>query len=109
LAVESSPRYWEFNLSPAGHWNVYRFLAYREGMTEETAFASLPVKVRSDPDCLRLELEVDLGSIVRADQTLAIGISAVLKQISGEKTYWALTHCGPQADFHRRDSFSIRL
>ena len=28
LGEEGSERYWEFNLSPAGHWNVYRFEFY---------------------------------------------------------------------------------
>jgi len=47
LAVKHSPRYWEFNLSPAGHWNVYRFAAYRQGMQEEKGFPSLPFRVQS--------------------------------------------------------------
>ena len=46
LGVKDSPRYWEFNLSPAGHWNVYRFAGYRQGMAEETALTSLPLSVR---------------------------------------------------------------
>ena len=50
LGVKDSPGYWEFNLSPAGHWNVYRFAGYRQGMAEETAFASLPFSVRRRPD-----------------------------------------------------------
>ena len=29
IAARDSPRYREFNLSPAGHWNVFRFAAYR--------------------------------------------------------------------------------
>ena len=46
LAPPDSPRYWEFNLSPAGHWNVYRFRDYRQGMTEDEAFTALPFSVR---------------------------------------------------------------
>ena len=42
LGVKDSPRYWEFNLSPAGHWNVYRFAGYRQGMAEETALDVTP-------------------------------------------------------------------
>ena len=34
LGTEDSDRYWEFNLSPSGNWNVYRFTRYREGMGE---------------------------------------------------------------------------
>jgi len=109
LAVKSSDRYWEFNLSPAGHWNVYRFVTYRQGMAEETAFTSLRTRIRYDVDSLTLELKVDLDRVVRPDQSLEIGISAVIKQAGGGTAYWALTHCGPQADFHRRDSFLIEL
>ncbi|HEY9846852.1 MAG TPA: hypothetical protein V6D03_11730 [Candidatus Caenarcaniphilales bacterium] len=46
LAIKNSLRYWEFNLSPAGHWNIYSFAAYRQGMQEETAFTSLPFDVQ---------------------------------------------------------------
>ena len=109
LGVKDSPRYWEFNLSPAGPWNVYRFDGYRQGMVEETAFTSLPWRVRRRPDSLRLALELDVGRIVAADQPLSVGIAAVIKLAGGGLTYWALIHPGPQADFHRRDSFLVEL
>ncbi len=109
LAVKNSPRYWEFNLSPAGHWNIYRFEAYRQGMTEETAFRSLPFSVQSRPDSLLLALKIDLARIVPADQALEVAIAAVIKLLDGQATYWALTHPGPQADFHRRDCFIVDL
>ena len=54
LAPPDSPRYWEFNLSPAGHWNVYRFRDYRQGMTEAAAFTALPFSVLREPASLRL-------------------------------------------------------
>ena len=107
LAVKNSPEYWEFNLAPAGHWNVYRFDAYRQGMGEETAFTSLPFRVRYQRDSLLLALELDLAGIVQADQLLEMAIAAVIKPREGEVTYWALTHRSPQPDFHRRDSFIL--
>jgi hypothetical protein len=109
LAVKHSPQYWEFNLSPTGDWNVYRFAAYRQGRQEEMAFNSLPLNVQNQSDALLLALELDLNKIVRADQALEIAISTVIKHRADEVSYWALTHCGPQADFHRRDSFIIKL
>ncbi len=109
LAVKDSPRYWEINLSPSGDWNVYRFTAYRQGMQEETAFTSLPLSVQRESDSLSLALELDLDVIVRADQALEVAVSAVIKQRDGEVTYWALTHRGPQADFHRRDTFIMTM
>ena len=109
LGVKHSPQYWEFNLSPGGHWNIYRFAAYRQGMQEETAFAALPFRVRRRWDSVRLTLELDLAKIVPAGRALEAGIAAVLKLAGGGVSYWALTHNGPQADFHRRDSFIGQL
>jgi len=109
LAVKNSPRYWEFNLSPAGDWNVYRFAGYRQGMQEEPAFASLPFSFETRPEFLVLALELDLDRIVQAGQPLEVAISAVIKPGKGEATHWALTHGAQQADFHRRDSFVIQL
>jgi hypothetical protein len=109
LGVKGSPRYWEFNLSPAGTWNVYRFAGYRQDRVEEPAFASLPLAVQRPPDSLRVELELEIDGIVGPDQPLEIGIAAVIELAGQGLTYWALTHPGPQADFHRRDSFLAGL
>jgi hypothetical protein len=109
LGVKNSPPYWEFNLSPGGPWNVYRFAGYRQGRQEEKAVAALPFRVRRRGDSVRLTLELDLDAIVPADRALEVGIAAVLKLARGGVSYWALTHGGPQADFHRRDGFIIQL
>ncbi|MEH2127076.1 DOMON-like domain-containing protein [Nostoc sp.] len=107
LGIKDSARYWEFNLSPAGHWNVYRFEGYRQGMQEETAFEKLPFSVHNQADSLALALDVDLDKIVSAEQAIEIGITTVIKNIDGNVSYWALTHRGEEADFHLRDSFII--
>jgi hypothetical protein len=109
LAVKGRPQYWEFNLSPAGSWNVYQFTDYRQRMAEGPASISLPFDVQSGPGSLRLTLQVELTGMVSPDQTLEVAIAAVLRLRNGETTYWALTHPGPQPDFHRRDSFLITL
>jgi len=109
LGIKGTPRYWEFNLSPAGHWNVFRFDAYREGMREECAFLSLPFKVQNLPGSLLLTLETDLDRIIKAGQSLYANISAVIKKRDGDMSYWSLTHPGPRPDFHDRDGFIIEL
>lgn len=108
-AAKGARRYWEFNLSPAGDWNVYRFTAYRRGMREEPAFSSLPFRVTSEAGSLSLALELDLGAIVRPDHPVKIGICAVIQRMDGAAQYWALAHRGPRPDFHRRDGFLIEL
>ncbi|MGF1934431.1 MAG: DOMON-like domain-containing protein [Nostoc sp. ChiQUE02] len=109
LGINGSARYWEFNLSPAGHWNVYRFDGYRQGMQEETAFEKLPFSVQNQADGLAFTLDIDLDKIISAEQAIEVGITTVIKHRDGEVTYWALTHLGVEADFHLRDSFIVKL
>lgn len=109
VGIKNSERYWEFNLSPAGDWNIYRFDAYRQGMQEETAFTALPFSIQHLSDGLAIALDVDLDKIVSANQAIEVGITTVIKHTDGEVSYWALTHQGTEADFHRRDSFIIGL
>ncbi len=109
LACPGQEPYWEFNLSPAGHWNVYRLEGYRRGLAAEPAYAQLALQVLRDPGELRLLLEVDLPPGLGADQPLEAAITAVIQQRSGLVSYWALAHGGSEPDFHRRDGFQLRL
>ncbi len=109
LAPRDTSRYWEFNLSPGGPWNVYRFTAYRRGMEEETAISALPFRVQNWPDTLLLALELDLATLLPPGQAIQAGVAAVIQDANREATYWALTHRASRPDFHRRDSFLISL
>jgi hypothetical protein len=109
LGIKNAPDYWEFNLSPAGDWNVYYFSNYRQGMGEQKAVTSLPFSVQMDSDVLSLSLNLNLAGIIPADQPWEVAISTVIKDNCHRLTYWALVHLGEEADFHRRDSFIIEL
>ncbi len=106
LGAGGSAAYWEFNVSPAGHWNVYRFASYREGMREDLAFSSLPFAVRRDAGALRVSLDVDIGTILPAGRPADFAACAVVRTTAGELSHWALDHPGPRPDFHRRDGFA---
>jgi len=109
LGTEDSGEYREFNLSPSGHWNVYRFTHYREGMREEGAIASLPFDVRIGPDALEISMELDVGTILPAGETIEAGVAAVIMTIDGGKSHWAPLHPASRPDFHRRDGFALIL
>jgi hypothetical protein len=110
LGMADSPEYWEFNLSPSGNWNVYRFARYREGMREETAFASLPLDVRRDAQELVLTVEIDAGRIVPTGSALTVMAAAVIGTFEVRNSHWAPVHTATRPDFHRRDPFAwIRL
>ena len=109
LGTADSGRYWEFNLSPTGHWNVYRFTRYREGMREEPAYTTLPFAVRIGPGALELSMELDVGRIIPAGEAIEAGVAAVIKTIDGGRSHWALAHPASRPDFHRRDGFALTL
>lgn len=110
LALPGQPQYWEFNLSPAGHWNTYRMDAYRRiGFREEPLIEQLQVECRKEVDCLSAAVCVDLSSIIPSGEVIQVGITSVLQTRSGSETYWALSHPAPQADFHSRESFLLQL
>ncbi|BAY97284.1 hypothetical protein NIES37_12220 [Tolypothrix tenuis PCC 7101] len=109
IGIKNSPRYWEFNLSPSGDWNIYRFDDYRQGMEEDTAFSTLPFIVKQQAESVELTLDLDLEKIITQEQALEVAITTVIKNQDGDVTYWALTHRGAEADFHLRDSFILEL
>lgn len=109
IGPKGSESYWEFNASPSGDWNAYRFSSYRESMREEEAIRSLPTRIERGVDILLFSMECDLSLLHPAVEGIEAGISAVIKPDAGEAFYFALTHPGIRPDFHRRDGFLIEL
>ncbi|HSK87684.1 MAG TPA: DOMON-like domain-containing protein [Anaerolineales bacterium] len=118
LGIKEQPQYWEFNLSPSGDWNAYHMDAYRRvGFREERSIQRLQVEVRkacvepgrNEAGRFTLDTSVDLKPILREDQLLEVGITAVIQTRDGNETYWALLHPASQADFHLRESFILAL
>ncbi|MBW4441269.1 MAG: DOMON-like domain-containing protein [Plectolyngbya sp. WJT66-NPBG17] len=108
LSGQDDRQYWEFNLSPSGDWNAYRFDHYRAGMQEETAFSSLPFEIETRSHQTSLTIKLDL-TLIQIAQSIDLGITAVIEQFDHQITYWALKHCGKEADFHIRESFALKL
>ncbi len=109
LKVADRPDYWEFNLSPSGNWNVYRFSGYRASMAEEPDIASLSLLVKAGGDRLELDCVVDLQPIGLHAADLVLAISAVTRDRRQGLQYWALIHPGPKPDFHAPEGFVLHL
>jgi hypothetical protein len=111
VAPAGGATYWELNVSPRGDWNAYRFEGYREGMQPEGR-ARPPVVRLERASCgtltLHADFDVDLVGELRSGP-LEAGIAAVLERPHGALTYWALAHTAATPDFHRRESFAVRL
>jgi hypothetical protein len=108
LGVPGREDYWEVNLSPAGHWNVFRLEGYRSGLREEEAIRGVWM-VGGFESGFHLQTVVDLNRFGIGDCALELSVTAVIAEVSGAMSYWALCHAGPEADFHLRDSFVMAL
>jgi hypothetical protein len=97
--------YREFNISPSGRWSAYQFSGYREGMADLPAPAPTIV-VRRGVEEVRIEAELHVGG---SPGPVRLSLSAVIEDLAGGRSYWALAHPADKPDFHHPDSFVLKL
>lgn len=101
--VATDTGYVEYNLSPSCQWASYCFDRYREGMAQAEEGAVV-LGLDGASDFVALEAQITLpGGATR------LGLSAVIEDIEGAISYWALTHPSAKPDFHHPDSFVLDL
>lgn len=98
-------RYAEFNISPSGEWAAYGFTGYRENMTNLEGPISV-IRAERNGDAFELQAIVSWTDWPFIDR---IGLSAVIEDLDGGLSYWALAHPSDKPDFHHRDSFALTL
>jgi hypothetical protein len=103
--------YAEFNFAPSTQWAAYRFTGPRQGMTIATEVAAPRILVQASPERFTLQTSVDLGPVATLprDALWQLGLSAVIEEANGRKSYWALAHPSDKPDFHHTDSFALEL
>lgn len=104
--------YWEFNFSPSGDWNCYRFDGYRQGMALEQKFQQPLFELAqtvTQGDRQSWPLEIDLSPLIPEENPWQLGVTAVVQTKDSQLSYWALTHGAEQADFHQRSHWLIPL
>lgn len=111
IATADTPRYYELNFSPSREWAIYRFDAYRDGMSSIDITLPPELIVRRFDDRLELDAAVRLPELVapQAARTLQLALSAVVEEDSGTLSYWALKHAADKPDFHHSDGFVLEL
>jgi len=100
------PTYYEFNFSPSTQWAAYQFSSYRSGMRVAAEIAAPRIEVRSDKVTYTLQAALELDGL---SSPLHLGLSAVLEETNGHKSYWALAHPPGKPDFHHADCFALEL
>ena len=97
--------YREWNFAPKGNWAAYDFSGHREGM-EKTEVHSPPY-IRMEDNFTWWTVGATIA--VEASKSWDLGLSAVLEEKDGTKSYWALAHPAEKPDFHAPDCFAAKL
>ena len=101
---EGEAAYREFNFAPSTQWAAYSFDDFRSGM-RNAEIATPRIATSSAADRFELRVALDLP----ANALWRLGLSAVIEEINGRKSYWALAHPPGKADFHHPDCFALSL
>jgi hypothetical protein len=105
LRIPGAEAYREWNFAPSGQWVAYDFTSQREGRTN--ADVGEPY-VRAEDNLIWWALGATIP--VDAEAVWALGLSAILEEKDGTKSYWALAHPpGDKPDFHDPACFTAHL
>ena len=104
--VDGEEAYREWNFAPSGQWAAYDFTTYRDGMAEAAVAAAPYIRVEDNLTWWTLGATIS----VEAGPHWQVGLSAVIEERDGTKSYWALAHPpGETPDFHHPDCFAAQL
>lgn len=103
---DTPPSYREFNFSPSSQWAAYGFSSYRQDMDPLSVDAPPAINLWDEGYALILTTFLEISK----PGPMSIGLSAVIEETDGTKSWWALAHPDPdRPDFHHPDSFTLRL
>ena len=103
--------YYELNFSPSSRWAAYRFEGYRAGMAPVEPLAAPTIEGGADGDGYVLCAALAAGGLagLSTPDPWRLGVSAVIEDTAGRKSYWALVHPDGKPDFHHADGFACEL
>jgi hypothetical protein len=107
LKPQGGEAYCELNLSPSERWNAYDFDGYRAGMRERPFPHEPECTMRQGSTFAIFDAAIPVAGL--PNKNCAMGLSAILEEQGGVKSYWALTHPEGKPDFHAAACFAAEL
>jgi hypothetical protein len=105
LRVPGGESYREWNFSPSGAWAAYDFTSPREGRSNAEVAAPY---IRVEDNFTWWAFGATIS--VEANGAWELGLSAILEEKDGTKSYWAIAHPeGDKPDFHDPACFAAHL
>jgi hypothetical protein len=107
---DAGDSYLEFNFAPSGAWAAYRFASSREGR-QSPPLPAPRTEFRRTADVFELKAAIAVAGIADLAQAtvLQAGLAAVIEDLDGGLSYWALAHRTAQPDFHDSGTFVLRV
>jgi hypothetical protein len=99
--------YFEFNFATTSEWAAYRFGSLRAGMEPMPGPLDFCISAWPWAEVDLLSVDLDLDFLPPGGARL--GISAVIEEISGRRSYWALAHGPGEPDFHNDTCFALEV
>jgi hypothetical protein len=93
-----SAGYAEFNLSPSERWAAYDFTGYRAGMGERAVERPPVCTPRRGQSMLIFDAAIPAAAL--PPLPWHYGLTAVIEEDGGHKSYWAMAHPPEKPDFH---------
>lgn len=99
--------YAEFNLSPSERWAAYDFTGYRAGMAERAVERPPVCTPRRGQSVLIFDAAIPASAL--PPLPWVYGLTAVIEEEDGHKSYWASAHPPEKPDFHDPACMAGRL
>ncbi len=110
--------YYELNFAPSTQWAAYRFDSYRSGVRVATEIDAPRIETETTPGRYILRALLELDRAVASSEhgrgggkigPWRLGLSAVIEEAGGRRSYWALAHPPGKPDFHHSDCFALEV
>ena len=98
--------YTEFNFSPSGCWAAYAFDGYRSGMHPLALPRDPRVICRSSGEQLELDVMLTVPAALLGAPSLRFALCAMVEEVDGVLSCWAVKHVGERPDFHHPAGFA---
>ena len=98
--------YHEYNFSPSGAWAAYYFASYRHARANLEIAPPEMIWEASDKRLgLTAQFDLALHEAMPPQSIRRVGMTAVIEDVEGAISYWALAHPFDKPDFHHSDGF----
>ncbi len=110
IRIGDEEDYLELNVSPSDGWATYAFDSCREGM--RPSVEPMAVERWKTADHVGAEADLDLDAVFgrrHRGRPVCLGLSAVVQDVDGGVSYWALAHPSDKPDFHHPAAFILSV